>query len=103
MEKLCSVLGKLLLSPDLSSKCGDARSPGKLESTGKSEPNLTFIKSHYRIFAAKRDFMKVKIGSDFPVDSSFPGDRASLHFEERSGDTSNFPKTLHNFSTSCAR
>ena len=47
--------------------------------------------------------MKVKICSDFPVDSSFPGDRASLHFEERSGDTSNFPKTLHNFSTSSAR
>ena len=47
--------------------------------------------------------MTVKIGSDFPVDSSFPGDRASLHFEERSGDTSNFPKTLHNFSTSSAR
>ena len=47
--------------------------------------------------------MKVKIGSDFPVDSSFPADRASLHFEERSGDTSNFHKTLHNFSTSSAR
>ena len=47
--------------------------------------------------------MQVKIGSDFPVDSSFPGDRASLHFEEKSGDTSNFPKTLHNFSTSSAR
>ena len=34
VEKLCSVLGKLLVSPDLSSKCSDARSPGKLESTG---------------------------------------------------------------------
>ena len=45
VEKLCSVLGKLLVSPDLSSKCSDARSPGKLESTGKSEPILTFIKS----------------------------------------------------------
>ena len=33
----------------------------------------------------------------------FPSIRASLHFEERSGDTSNFPKTLHNFSTSSAR
>ena len=43
VEKLCSVLWKLLVSPDLSSKCSDARSPGKLESTGKSEPILNFI------------------------------------------------------------
>ena len=50
VEKLCSVLGKLLVSPDLSSKCSDARSPGKLESTGKSEPILTFVQSR---FAAK--------------------------------------------------
>ena len=38
------------IAPDLSSKCSDARSPGKLQSTGKSEPILTFIKSR---FAAK--------------------------------------------------
>ena len=47
VEKLCSVLGKLLVSPDLFSKCSDARSPGKIDSTGKSEPILTLIKSRF--------------------------------------------------------
>ena len=45
--EIMHVLGKLLVSPDLSSKCSDARSLGKHELTGKSESILTFIKSRF--------------------------------------------------------
>ena len=36
------------------------------------------------ILAAKRDFMRVKIGSDFLFDSRFPLYWASLQFKNRS-------------------
>ena len=47
------------------------------------------------ILAAKREFMQVKISSDFllVVDSTFPLYWASLHVEDRSEGTASFPET----------
>ena len=49
------------------------------------------------ILAPKGDFVQVKIGSDFFIDSSF-----SLQFEDRSEIKAYFPETQHNFPTACA-
>ena len=47
--EIMQCLGEIARISYLSSKCSDARSPGKLESTGKSEAILTFIKSQFLV------------------------------------------------------